>query len=93
MRTINIGADELILWLRKNNIATTIPNDQIHGLGVKINHLIISLGGTQLYDKSSYWDNQSTASNIGQFQLPQTAAQYSITTDKLEKLFDVMLTW
>lgn len=26
---INIGADELILWLRKNNKATELPNNEI----------------------------------------------------------------
>lgn len=93
MKLITIGADELILWIRKNNIAATLPNDQIHGLGVKINHLIISLGGTQLKDKPSFWEIQSEATNVGQFQLPQTSAQYSITTDKLEELYDTLLTW
>ena len=36
---INIGADELILWLRKNNKATELPNDEIQGLGIKIHKM------------------------------------------------------
>ena len=46
MATIKIGADELILWLRKNGKATDIPNDEVQGLGRKIYDLIvIKLGG------------------------------------------------
>ena len=33
MENIIIGADELILWLRKNGKAENVPNDEITGLG------------------------------------------------------------
>jgi hypothetical protein len=34
-KTIIIGADEIILWLRKNNKSINVPNDEINGLGIK----------------------------------------------------------
>lgn len=43
--SIRIGADEIILWLRKNNLALNIPNDGVVGLGRRIHDLIVGLGG------------------------------------------------
>ena len=40
-KRIQIGADELILWLRKNEKAENISNDEIQGLGRKIYNLIV----------------------------------------------------
>jgi len=91
MKTIKIGADELILWLRKNKIATTVPNDQ---LGAQIRKLIESLGGAlKDEDIPVYWDERIGSKNIDPYQLPKTAAQYEISTDILEDIYDTMLTW
>ena len=91
---INIGADELILWLRKNGKATNIPNDEIHGLGIKICHTIEDLGGHIVTkDQDCYWANENGNKNIGQFNLPKTAAQYALSIDKLPDLFDELKHW
>lgn len=42
MDKCKIGADELILWLRKNKIAIKIPNDEINGLGQKNHDIIVA---------------------------------------------------
>jgi len=89
MRKCKIGADELILWLRKNNIASAIPNDGIQGLGQKIYDIIvIQLSGQKIEDSvQSYCANTDTDRNIGKFNLPKTSAQYSIDFDKLSDLY------
>lgn len=91
---IKIGADELILWLRKNNIANDLPNDEIHGLGVKIRRVIEDLDG-QLVAESEpcFWANADGDKNIGQFALPKTAAQYEIDVERMQQLYEQLKKW
>ena len=93
MNSIKIGADELILWLRKNGKVTD-ANDGAQGLGRKIYDLIISLGGNKIAgDKPCYWDTGENSKNIGQFALPKTAAQYEIEICKVSELYNVLKQW
>jgi len=89
MAIIKIGADELILWLRKNDKATKIPNDEIHGLGRKIYDLIVGeLNGRKIEEcKPSYWASLMENKNIDKFNLPKSSAQYEIDSSQLESLF------
>lgn len=85
-RIIRIGADEMILWLRKNEIANNIPNDGISGLGLRICRLIEHLGGRKVNETvPSFWDD--TDSHVQQYGLPKTAAQYEIDVNRLPELF------
>jgi hypothetical protein len=89
MTKCRIGADELILWLRKNNIGNNIPNDGFNGLGQKIRSIIEDqLSGKKDIDNfPAYWANESTDKNIGKFKLPKTSEQYLIDFDKLSDLY------
>ena len=81
-----IGADELILRIRKYNDGNKLPNDQIQGLGIKIRRLIEELGGE--IDKENYqsvWDDNDSA--VNQFNLPKTSAQYVIDYNVLPRLY------
>jgi len=92
---IRIGADEIILWLRKNRIAANITNDKINGLGRRIYDLIIELGGTkidELDDSESYWPCIEHE-HIGEKQLPKTSAQYEIDENRLPELYRRIMTW
>jgi len=94
MSKIRIGADELILWLRKNGKEVNTPNDEIHGLGVKIRRTIEQLGGNLVEENyECYWANKDGDKNIGQYQLPKTAAQYEIDAVKLPELFNEISGW
>ncbi len=82
---IKIGADELILWLRKNKKAEELDNGV---LGRKIADLITSLCGRFAESdvpalwKSSYDD-----------KLPMTSQQYIIDVEKLPSLFKKLKEW
>ena len=93
MSEIKIGADELILWLRKNEKAVNIPNDEIQGLGVKINRAIKNLKGKEIGERDCYWANEDGDKNIDKYNLPKTATQYEIDVDKLPKLFETIMNW
>ncbi|KAA6302546.1 MAG: hypothetical protein EZS26_001378 [Candidatus Ordinivivax streblomastigis] len=95
MIKIKIGADELILWLRKNNKANSIPNDEIQGLGRKIHDLIVGqLGGKKVNDDyPSYWANLDEVTHIDKFGLPKSSAQYEINTSELERLYVELNNW
>lgn len=92
---IFIGADEIILWLRKNRKALNIPNDGTNGLGQLIHEMIVNqLGGKKIADNSpSYWAHLNNDLNIGKYNLPKTSAQYEISTKKLSMLFEIIITW
>lgn len=82
---IKIGADELILWLRKNKKAETLDN---RTLGRKIADLVTGLGGrfvegSELVLWALSFDNN----------LPRTSQQYSIDVDKLPELFRNLAEW
>lgn len=49
---IKIGADELILWLRKNNKAKNIPNSGTGGLGIIIYNIINKYHGKKINDNN-----------------------------------------
>ncbi len=89
MKKCNIGADELILWLRKNNIAINTPNDEIQGLGHKIHDIIVTqLKGEKIEDNSqTFWANTDNDKNIGKLKLPKSSAQYLLDFDKISELY------
>lgn len=95
MAKIKIGADELILWLRKNEKATMIPNDESQGLGRKIYELIVNkLGGKKVKeDNPSHWANSIDDKNVDKFDLPKTSAQYELESSQLESLFLELNDW
>lgn len=77
---IKIGADELILWLRKNGKATQFDNRTI---GRRIASLMERLGGRfGDSDVPALWvlPNSDTS-------LPRTSQQYIIDVDQLPTLF------
>ncbi|HON03121.1 MAG TPA: hypothetical protein PLO29_07175 [Paludibacter sp.] len=92
-RTVRIGADEIILWLRKNRLAAETPNDGITGLGVKILDLIVNkLHGRKVEDSApSFWDATDTV--VQQFGLPKTSAQYEINVNRLTDLYLEISNW
>ena len=91
---IKIGSDEIILWLRKNGKAKTLPNSGIDGLGKKIYDLICSkCNGKKVQDNyPSYWPVVLNV-NIGEYKLPQTSAQYIININDLHVLFSNLNKW
>lgn len=86
---MKIGADELILWLRKNNKAINIPNDGFGGLGQIIYHIIVDeLSGSKVEeDFLSFWANDTSDKNIEKYNLPKTSAQYELQISKLPDLY------
>lgn len=92
---IKIGADELILWLRKNDKAKNISNDEIQGLGLKIRKLIVDeLGGRKITDThESYWANLIGDKNVEKFNLPKKSAQYKIDSSKMSELYEKISNW
>lgn len=92
---IKIGADELILWLRKNGKVVGVANNGIDGLGRRIYNLIDQLQGKKIEDakdKPSQWSKDDTGS-VGKYKLPKTAAQYEIDTTKLDELYTTISGW
>lgn len=88
---IKIGADELILWLRKNKIA---ENETTKHLGSKILKLIESFGGELIrHDDICYWNNHVDSVFINELQLPKTASQYSIDSTKIGQLYIELSGW
>lgn len=91
MNNIVIGADEIILWLRKNNKKSTISNKL---LGKDIHDLIVhELNGNLIEeDKPCIWqiDNIEITNELF---LPKTAAQYTLSVNKMTELYNVLLEW
>ncbi len=88
---INIGADEIILWLRKNQKANSVTTQM---LGIQIKKLILELNGSLvIYDQQCFWDTDPSLSSIDKFKLPMTASQYQIDSSKLEDLFIALSGW
>jgi hypothetical protein len=89
---IKIGADELILWLRKNGIAKDIPNDEVNGLGFRICRIIEGLGGKKVKDDIPvYWPTPGNDGNIDKYKLPKTSAQYEIDVNKISEIYKELL--
>ena len=85
---IRIGADEIILWLRKNNLAINIPNQGFGGLGETIFDIIVELGGNKVTDsQESFWDTNDGSKNISEILLPKTSAQYEISVETLSTIY------
>ncbi len=92
---IIIGADELILWLRKNRRA---ENCKTQELGKNIWVFIRdSLRGSKVEPdpKPTYWGKNDPAfkSVVHPEGLPYEATQYQINTCDLAKLYEELLTW
>jgi hypothetical protein len=88
---INIGADELILWLRKNNKAIGVENIV---LGRKIIDLITNLGGQPIVDNQpSIWANDLSDVAMARLGLAKTSEQYEIDTAILPKLYEELTKW
>lgn len=86
-----IGADELILWLRKNEKAQDVTTKH---LGLKIRKLIENLGGELNYhDKPCNWNTMTNSKSIDEFYLPKTASQYTIESSKLGDLYIELSSW
>ncbi|WP_369753291.1 hypothetical protein AB3G34_01815 [Flavobacterium sp. WC2409] len=90
MIKINIGADEIILWLRKNNKAV---GKTTQDLGAKILVLVESLGGEKLSELQCRWECTIGAEGIDKLDLPKTATQYSIKTTEIGKLYEQLSKW
>lgn len=92
---IKIGADEIILWLRKNGKAKALPNSGTGGLGQKIYDLICNIcNGKKVQDNYlSYWPIILKHNHISEYELPQTSAQYMININNLPKLFSDLNKW
>ena len=88
---IIIGADELILWLRKNNKATDIENFQ---LGRKIAEFIKEIGG-QFGEENhlSIWGNDMSDVSMANLRIPKTSQQYKIDTTLLPLIYEKLSTW
>lgn len=88
---INIGADELILWLRKNKKAEDKTTIQ---LGLEILKLVESIGGRLTnHDVPSFWDIDANLKSIDEYKLPKTSSQYLIDSNKLEDLYIAISNW
>jgi len=81
-----IGADELILWLRKNGKAGDIDNAT---LGRRIIKLIRSLGGEAEpeEDHPSIWASDLSPAAADRLGIPMTSQQYRIDTKILPEIF------
>lgn len=83
---INIGADELILWLRKNKKAENVDNVM---LGKKISDLMKkSEAEFGAINEQTLW-----TSPYSEFGLPMTSQQYIIDVEKIPEIFREMVNW
>lgn len=88
---ISIGADELILWLRKNKKSIGVDNIV---LGRKIVDLIKNLGGTLgQEDQPSLWTNDLSDEAMARLEIPKTAQQYNVDISILPEIFKVLNDW
>jgi len=89
---IRIGADELILWLRKNGRA---ENVRTIDLGGKIRKTIEENLDGHIVEREQecFWANGDNDKNIGEFALPKTAAQYHIDENRLPELYRELSLW
>jgi hypothetical protein len=88
---INIGADELILWLRKNGKELDVENSV---LGRKIIDLIKSLGGQPIIENHpSFWANDLSDVSMARLRIPKTSEQYKIDTVILPNIYEELTKW
>ena len=88
---IKIGADELILWIRKNGIAKSTTNEGAYGLGFRICRVIESLGGEKIEDNAAVSWPIADKSIVNKLNLPETAAQYNINIELLPAIYRELL--
>lgn len=85
---INLDADEIILWLRKNKIAVNVRNEE---LGKRIQEIILDQNGQKIVeDQESHWAHNDGDFHIVPYVLPKTAVQYEISSDSLPAIFDLI---
>lgn len=85
---ISIGADELILWLRKNGKAVNIGNQE---LGRKIKEVMDGLGAVLgNRNEPSLWALTFINDNLA---LPKTSQQYDLNIDSFPDLFRELSNW
>lgn len=88
---MRIGADEIILWLRKNKKADGIDNAT---LGHKIKKLILGLDGEfEEEDYPSIWANDISPFSADRLAIPMTSMQYKIDTKNLPEIFEEISNW
>jgi hypothetical protein len=88
---MKIGADELILWLRKNKKARDIDNAT---LGHRISKMILGLDGK--IDEENYpsiWANDISPVAADRLAIPMTSGQYRIDTKRLPEVFEEIANW
>ena len=89
--TIPIGADELILWLRKNKKSIGVENI---ALGRRIVELIKKLGGELgQEDQPSLWTNDLSDEAMARLEIPKTAQQYFIDVAILPEIYKTLNDW
>jgi hypothetical protein len=91
MDVIRIGADEIILWLRKNNKQQDVANVTIFK---NIHELIIKrLDGIIIQeDETCIWPLDDD-DKINENHLPKSAPQYLIKAEKTVDLYKEINTW
>jgi hypothetical protein len=88
---MKIGADELMLWLRKNKKAGGIDNAV---LGRKIAGLILGLGGELAEENCpSFWSDNISEAAMSHLGIPITSGQYKIDTKKLPEIYEEISSW
>ena len=88
---MKIGADELILWLRKNDLAVDTANAE---LGKEIKEVICGkFAGKELEREKCYWITDNEDEIVGEYKLPQNAMQYELNVDKLSNLYKEISAW
>ncbi|GHU42614.1 hypothetical protein FACS1894190_12150 [Spirochaetia bacterium] len=88
---VMIGADELILWLRKNNKAIGVENIV---LGRRIIELVKTLGGQpKVEDHLSLWADDLSDVAMAKLGLPKTSEQYLIDINILPDVYKELSTW
>jgi anti-sigma28 factor (negative regulator of flagellin synthesis) len=88
---IKIGADELILWLRKNKKAGDVDNAT---LGRNIADLILKLDGEAVEENCrSFWADDLSEAAMTRLKIPITSGQYKIDTKKLPEIFEKISNW
>jgi len=88
---ITIGADELILWLRKNKKTVGIENLL---LGRRIAELVKKLGGEFAQENQpSLWSDELSDEAMTRMGLPKTAQQYMVDISTLPEVYKTLNEW
>jgi hypothetical protein len=88
---ITIGADELILWLRKNKKAEGVENSTA---GRRISELIQKQGGEPAAaDHPSLWAGDLSDAAMARLGIPKTSEQYRVDTALLPAIYEALSNW